>query len=282
MYSQYMFNIQSFNPAYTGSWEATGITLLSRLQWMGFENNPRTQTLSFQVPAANNKIGAGFTLLNETIGKQSRKALFLDYSFGIHVNQQTMLRLGITGGATNFTNNLSGMQTIDPDDPSFTPGDVNRWLPNFGVGFFLHSPRFYTGLSVPKLLANETGNFENNFVLNNFTLIGGAVLGLARGIDLKPSFSLRYQNDQPLLADINLSFLIADIFWIGGMVRTSDEIRFGLNTSILIGKIMQIGYAYDFMNYGGLNSYSGATHEVMVSFEFRQREKLRFISPRYF
>ena len=282
MYSQYMFNIQSFNPAYTGSWEATGITLLSRMQWMGFENNPETQTLTFQVPFANRKIGAGFSLMNETIGLQSRKALFLDYAFGIRVNAQTMFRLGITGGATNFRNDLATLQTIDPDDPAFGDGAVNRWLPNVGVGFFLHSNRFYAGLSAPKLLDNESGNYANTFALNNFTIIGGGVLSLTKGIDMKPSISVRYKNDEPLIADLNLNFLIADIFWIGGMMRTSDEIKFGLDASILIGKMMRIGYAYDFMSYAGLNSYSGATHEVMVSFEFHPREKYRFVSPRYF
>lgn len=281
LYSQYMFNIQPFNPAYAGSWQSPGITLLSRQQWMGFENNPETQTLTFQIPFSS-KVGGGLSLMNDDMGRLNRKALFADYSYGIKVNSQTMLRLGISAGVSNFRNRLNDIVIIDPDDPSLLPEESNLWLPNAGVGCFIHSSRFYAGLSAPKLLLNESGTHKNSFSINNLYLIGGFVLPISPGIEMKPSASVRYTNDEPLVADINLSFLIADVFWIGGLFRTSDEIKFGLNTSVIIANTLRLGYAYDFMHYAGLNSYSGATHELMLSIEFHTREKVKFVSPRYF
>jgi type IX secretion system PorP/SprF family membrane protein len=282
MFSQYMLNIQSFNPAYTGSWDAIGITLFSRQQWMGFKNNPETQELTFQTPITNTRLGVGFSLMNESIGMINRRGVFLDYSFGIPVGVSTTVRLGIKGGLTNYRSRFSELILVDPDDLILLPGEVDRYLPNFGVGAFLHSPNIYVGISVPKLLQNERADFSNVISMSDLIVIGGVVIRLAPGIDMKPSFNFHYLDNAPFVTDLNLSFLFADVFWIGGLFRTSDEIRFGLFTNILIGKTLRIGYAYDFMNYAGLNSYSGGTHEMMVSFELRRKEKIRFKSPRYF
>lgn len=282
MYSHYMFNVQAVNPAYAGSWEALGITLLSRQQWMSFENNPETHTLTLQLPFANNKIGTGFSVIDESIGTLNRKMMFIDYSFGIKVSENTMLRLGVKGGVTNYHNRFTDYVLIDPDDPAIPLDVVDRWLPNAGIGVFLHSPRLFAGLSAPKMLQNEKGNFANVFEINDLLFMGGAVFSLGPGIDIKPSCSVRYQNNQPLMADLNLSLLIANRFWIGGMFRTSDEIKFGINTNVLIGKSVRLGYAVDFIQLGGLNSYAGRTHEVMVSFEFKRNHKTQFMSPRYF
>ena len=48
MYTQYIFNLQTINPAYAGSWQDIGVTALSRDQWLGIQGHPTTQTFSFQ------------------------------------------------------------------------------------------------------------------------------------------------------------------------------------------------------------------------------------------
>ena len=50
MYTQYIFNLQTVNPAYAGSWQTMGLTALSRVQWVGINGHPSTQTFSFQTP----------------------------------------------------------------------------------------------------------------------------------------------------------------------------------------------------------------------------------------
>ena len=57
MYTQYMFNTQTINPAYAGTWNSVGFMVLSRMQWVGIKGAPSTQTFSFQMPVNNEKMG---------------------------------------------------------------------------------------------------------------------------------------------------------------------------------------------------------------------------------
>lgn len=283
MYSQYMFNIQSFNPAYTGSWRSMGLTLLAREQWYGFENNPQTQTVTLQIPLIKNRMGLGFSLIDDKIGLESRKAMFADYSFGIKIVNNVMLRFGLKGGMTSYSNAFSNYVLIDDDDVAFQNDQLNVSLPNFGVGAFLHSEKLYLGFSVPKLIQNEIGNYDQNSTIEMryFTFIGGAVFNIIKGLDFKPTFNVRYTQNEPLVADFNMNILVAKRFWFGAMFRTADDLGIGFNTNFLLGKNLRIGYAYDLYQDSGLSSYSNGTHEIMLSYEFHF-EKTLYVSPRYF
>ena len=62
-YTQYMFNTQTINPAYAGTWNALGFMVLAREQWTGIDGAPSTQTLSFQNLHKNEKTGYGLNLM---------------------------------------------------------------------------------------------------------------------------------------------------------------------------------------------------------------------------
>ncbi len=49
-YTQYMYNIGSFNPAYVGSTENPEITSMYRAQWLGIPGAPRTIRLGTEPP----------------------------------------------------------------------------------------------------------------------------------------------------------------------------------------------------------------------------------------
>ena len=49
-YTQYMYNIGSFNPAYVGSVESTDINLLYRSQWIDIPGAPRTIRFGVNAP----------------------------------------------------------------------------------------------------------------------------------------------------------------------------------------------------------------------------------------
>ena len=40
MFSHYMFNLQSINPAYVGSREVLNVMTVHRSQWLGFKGSP--------------------------------------------------------------------------------------------------------------------------------------------------------------------------------------------------------------------------------------------------
>ncbi|TDO04654.1 type IX secretion system membrane protein PorP/SprF [Sunxiuqinia elliptica] len=285
MYSQYMFNIQAYNPAYTGTWESIGIMALGRHQWVGFKGGPETYTLTIQAPLRKKNVGLGLSVMSDDIGFEKRFAVFTDYSYRFSITNDISLRLGLKAGFTNYENNLYDYTLYIPgggSDPAFEGVIDKKLMPNFGVGAFMYSDRFYAGFSIPKILQNDFDNDVTNYTtgyeLRHFTLIGGYVVKLSDVVKFKPSFNARYIKGSPIVTDINASFLFADRFWIGAMYRTADS--FGFNTQFIVNRKLRLGYAIDF-NTSDISSYNDGIHEVMISYELNF-VKTRYTSPRYF
>ncbi|WP_423126835.1 PorP/SprF family type IX secretion system membrane protein [Gaoshiqia sp. Z1-71] len=282
MYSQYMFNVQSYNPAYAGTWESIGLMALGRYQWVGFEGNPETQTFTAQAPLKNENIGLGLSVINDKIQFINRFALFTDYSYRLKLTEKVNLRLGLKAGFTNYDNNLGKHSLFTEEDPTFTGEVVRKFMPNFGLGAYLYAPRYYAGLSIPKILQNDfemgTTNYNTNAEMRHFTLIGGYVVDLSESVKFRPSFITRYVTGSPLVGDLNASFLLKEKFWIGAMIRSSGA--YGFNTQYIINDKLRVGYAVDFET-SKLRSYSNGTHEIMVSYELNL-VKTQYASPRYF
>ena len=64
-YTQYMYNIGSFNPAYEGSVEDPEVTGLYRAQWIDIPGAPTTLRFGANIPFANEKTGLGINIIND-------------------------------------------------------------------------------------------------------------------------------------------------------------------------------------------------------------------------
>ena len=58
-YTQYMYNIGSFNPAYVGTVESAELMGLYRAQWLDIPGAPRNLRFGANIPFANEKNGNG-------------------------------------------------------------------------------------------------------------------------------------------------------------------------------------------------------------------------------
>ncbi|MBN1925324.1 MAG: type IX secretion system membrane protein PorP/SprF [Prolixibacteraceae bacterium] len=266
-YTQYMFNTQTVNPAYAGSWETMGFMVLAREQWTGIENAPSTQTFTFQTLHKNEKVGLGLNIINDKFGLEKRLSVFGDYSYLLQVNDAGLkLRLGLKAGFSSYSNNLSSYDVID-NDPRFMGSSKYSFMPNFGVGAFLYENRYYVGISVPKMIQNEFKNEENYSTqaeLRHFFLMAGYVFELSENLKFKPTLLGKVTAGAPLQMDVTTNFLIADRVWLGAMYRTGDS--FGLLAQWIINNKLRFGYSVDFAT-SQLKSYQSGTHEVMISYE---------------
>lgn len=286
MYTQYMFNTQTINPAYAGTWESVGFMVLGRHQWTGIDGAPETYTFSFQSPLRNEKVALGLNAISDKIGREKRFSLFADYSYMLRVSEKSNLRLGLKGGFTNYSNNLQDYQLIDGNDPLFQGSIDNKFMPNFGIGAFLYSQRYYVGLSVPKVIHNSFQDNVNNFTVEgefrHYFLIAGAVFDLGENIKFKPTFLTKAnftgKTGAPAQVDLTANFLIKEKFWLGAMYRTGDA--YGFIAQWIIDRKLRIGYAIDFTTTNLRSNHNG-THEILVSFETKFLKEL-VTSPRYF
>lgn len=284
MYTQYMFNLQTVNPAYVGSWESMGFMALTRQQWVGFDGAPTTQTFSFQTPLNKENIGLGFTIVNDNIGLEKRITIGVDYSYRLKLNNDISLRFGLKGGFTNYNNNLSAyvLDSRNSSDEYFQGSIDQKFMPNVGVGAFLSGKNFYFGASAPKLIENDFANNVNNYSsyaeLRHFFLTGAYVFDLSQHIKFKPTVLAKATVGSPAQVDLSANFLIKEKLWLGGTYRTGDS--FGFIAQWIFDKKLRIGYAIDFTTTE-LSNYHNGIHEIMVSYELSFL-KTKISSPRYF
>lgn len=298
-YSQYMFNMLAVNPAYAGSRDVLSMTGLYRQQWAGI-GGPTTQSFTIDMPIKKEKVGIGFQAYNDQIGVFKNTGVSLSYAYRVKVSQKTTLSMGVQGGVVNLSGDLMGVQrtlTGTDIDPAFS-GNISRWLPNVGVGLYVSNDRGYLGLSVPSIIQNPfkdgTGTADTGVAVarqdRHYFLMGGFVIGLGRSLALKPSFLVKATRDAAAL-DLNLNLWIKDRIAIGGSWRTNNT-KFNSpfsnqNGDAAVGMLeiqatdqFRLGYAYDFM-LNGVSKVGGATHEVMLRYEFGYR-KAKILTPRYF
>ncbi|MCM8571148.1 type IX secretion system membrane protein PorP/SprF, partial [Gramella jeungdoensis] len=174
-FTQYMYNTISINPAYAGSRDGFSAVGLHRSQWADFEGAPTTQTLSIHSPLSNDKVGLGLSIINDNAGYENYTYAYGDFSYRLDLSDDVTLRLGLKAGMSYY--NLEDELFTEPDvlnDPYFQD-QLNRWTPNFGLGFYLSSQNWYIGGSAPKLINNDNNEFSEYLALEqvHYYLTGG-------------------------------------------------------------------------------------------------------------
>ncbi len=281
-FTQYQYNTISINPAYAGSRNALSAIGLYRNQWTGFDGGPETSTLSIHSPLRNDKIGIGFSFINDELGFENFTFLYADFSYTIKTGEKTKLAFGLKGGFTSFS--LDDELFLDPDvanDPFFQQS-VTRFNPNFGLGLFFHSDQWYIGASSPRII-----NYDNNEVSgdafraldrNSYYFLGGYAFPIKYNVVFKPSFLVKYTNGAPASVDLTATFLFNEKLWLGASYRFADSV--GAIVDFQISPQFRIGYAYEY-SVSDIRPFNNGTHEILLIYEFKfNSSKLK--SPRYF
>jgi type IX secretion system PorP/SprF family membrane protein len=281
-FTQYMYNTISVNPGYAGSREALTIVGLHRSQWVGMDGGPTTQTLSIHSPLRNDRIGIGFSFINDKLGDENFNYLYADFSYSINLTENTKMAFGVKGGFSYYS--LDGALLNNPtvfNDPYFQE-KLNRWTPNLGAGIYVHQPKWYVGLSSPKLIENDyaKNGFYRALEQSHFYGIAGYVFDITKSgsVKMRPTGLVKFTKGAPVSYDATLSFLFNEKLWIGGSYRVDDSA--GALVSFQLTRQLTIGYAYDYP-MSDLKPYTSGSHEIMIMFDFKF-DKSKYKSPRYF
>lgn len=281
-YSQYMFNTLAINPAYAGSRDVLSVTLLHRKQWLNVDGAPMSTTISADMPILNEKVGLGMLVYNDQIGEISNKAAYFSYAQRIRLTRAGTLSLGLTGGLSFFSANLTNVSTFTPGDLVFASDVANKPKPNIGAGIYYSTDRWYLGGSMPRVFSNKLGTSaiaKQASEFRHYFIMGGFVSHLNSIMVLKPSFIGKAVSGAPLQVDLNLNLWFYDKIAIGGSYRTGDAILGMLE--LIPAQGWRLGYAYDYTISGLGNSLTSGSHEIMVRYEFASSTS-KILSPRYF
>lgn len=284
MYSQYMFNTLAINPAYAGSRDILSATALMRSQWVGVEGAPQTQTLSFDTPLRNKRIGMGVQLFNDKIGITNVTGGFISYAYRIFGEKSTFA-FGLQTGASHFKADFNSVQLQENGIDYAFLNNIDQVLLNFGAGIYYNTDRFYIGASVPHLLNNTLNNNKvvvtNGLVARQYLhlfIASGYVINLDDNFKLKPSFLFKGVRGAPIQLDLNTNLWIKDVFSIGVQYRTNADI--GALVEVQVSPQVRFGYSYD-KSVTKLANFNSGSHEIMLRYEFGF-EKDKVLSPRYF
>lgn len=283
-FTQYMFNGLVLNPAYSGTRDAISAVAIGRYQWVDVDGAPKTISASLHGPLSE-KVGLGIMAEYDQIGVHDRTRIFASYSYKFLVGANGRLSAGIQGGVANLASAWTELNPEQLNDPRFNE-DESRWLPNFGVGLYYYTPRFYLGFSVPHLLNNKlTADDEDPGLARlakenrHYYLTSGIVLPLSPDFKLKPSVLFKsVPAVAPLEVDLHLALIIKNVFTIGATYRSLDS--FDLLANFQLSNNLRIGYAYD-LTVTELKNYTSGSHEVMLGLDFGF-SKERVVTPRFF
>ncbi len=279
-YSQYMYNTISVNPAYSGSRNVLSVLALHRSQWVGFEGAPTTSTFSINSPIPETNLGLGISAISDRIGPTEQNTLSGDISYTIRLNENVNLSFGIKGTLSFFSFDQFKVTPFQANDPKWR--SVSSSLsPNLGVGTFLHSEKYYLGLSIPNIMES---NFYNDIDLAinsqrmNYYLIGGYVFDVSKWIKFKPAVVSKIVSGAPVQLDLSANTLFMNKFVLGAAYRWDAAVSglagFQLNDALFIG------YSYDF-DTTSLSRFNYGSHEVFIRYEFVYK-KDKLVSPRFF
>lgn len=289
-YTQYMFNTLAVNPAYAGSRGQLSIAALYRSQWVGLDGAPKTQTINLHSPIRNSNLGYGVSIVNDQIGDGVVQETYIDgtVSYTLKLAQDRKLSFGVKVGGNLLNLDFEKLRKID-DEVVETDNIDNRFSPNFGLGFYYHTNKFYLGVSAPNLV--ETDHFDNSnrdsdgvqFLSKdkvNLYAITGYVFDLNNTLKFKPAVLTKVVSGAPLQVDLSANFMFNEKFTFGAAYRWDAAVSamagFQLSDQLMLG----LAYDKETTELGG-TQFNDGSFEVFMRFELvRAFEKL--VSPRFF
>lgn len=281
-YTQYMYNTMNINPAYAGQREVLSVLGLHRSQWVGIDGAPSNTSVSAHSPINDTNLGVGIAFENDRIGPSNENKFTANISYTIFATDYYKISFGLNSSVTNLKIDYSKLDIYDPNDLLYQENIVNKFIPNFGAGVYLHSDYTYVSISIPSIL--ETGSYKNSEVFStarekmHFYLMGGHVFEVNPLLLFKPSLLVKMVQGTSPQVDLSANFLINEKF------TTGFSYRFGSAVSAMAGfqvtEGLLVGYAYD-KETSRIANFNSGSHEFFLRFEVFEYFD-RVVSPRFF
>ncbi|RDV13117.1 type IX secretion system membrane protein PorP/SprF [Pontibacter diazotrophicus] len=287
LYSQYMTNYYLLNPAVAGIEKDWNLKAGYRNQWVGFEGAPKTFYLSGEAALFKKDIqegqayhGVGGYVYTDQTGPTTRTGMLLSYAYHVPLNEKVYLSSGVFAGFQQYRFDADKIYLAEGSnerDPVTRNGNLNSFMPDLSVGTFIHSDKFFAGVSLFQVLGNrifEMDDVEDPSRLARHLMVsGGYNLDVHRNIVVTPSVLLKYVNAAPLQADLNIkgAYHFTDgekskhdnMVWAGVSYRTNDAVV-GL-MGLQFKQQYELSYSYD-ITTSPMSNYSAGSHEIMLGF----------------
>ncbi len=270
IYSNYLLNASSINPAATGKDEALDLNLYSRKQWAGFNGSPLTNYIGVTSMFRRPSLNFGLLFQNEEIGQTKNQNIIGSYAYRIKF-KKIKLSFGLQAGFQILNYNLNKLKKVSESDEVVSNNQATQLSFISGFGIYAHHKNYYAGISIPYLYSYNNLKFGNTPIY-----LSAGYLIKVRNTDLiKPSIMIRKVNATNITNDYNISYYLNSKYGIGFSYRHKNAII--LLLEIIYNEQFKIAYAYDHSTTIISKSQNGS-HEISLRYLFGKKHK--FKNPR--
>lgn len=276
-YTQFMNFKLGYNPAFAGAEETSVFQINARQQWVGIDDAPSSQIISYNTPFSTSGSGLGARISRLTIGLENHYTGEFSYAYRIQLRRGARLGLGLSASARQFSLNFQDATPIQGGgvDQAIPPGQESKVVPNFGAGIYFDSPKFYFGVSAPRLLENNLDFTADETIISrevrHFYAMTGLLFKLSEQLSLQPQALFKLVKGAPFDADFNLmagfgrNVKLGASYRLGGSTVSGFGESMSILTSFFAGNKLELGFNYD-IGLGELGSQHGGSFEVMARY----------------
>ncbi len=280
--SQYTFNGLAINPAFAGSYDVLSVSISDRNQWVGFDGAPVTQTIAAHMPMKNENIALGVLMYRDVIGVSQDNGIFGNYAYRIKV-KDGKLSIGVCGGISFKQAKLNETTIVQTEDVVFSKNSSISVLPNFSIGGYYYTKKYYIGISSPFIFSEEFDDEKENFSSrydfskSNIMITGGYKYDINSIYSLKPSILFKTNFCTGTQLDMILAAEHSQFGGFGLGFRSNESVLFLLK--IRFNDQIFLGYSYD-LSTSKLANFNSGTHEIYLTYQFIYHSKT--VSSRFF
>jgi type IX secretion system PorP/SprF family membrane protein len=235
LYEQYIQNPMAINPAFTGVREDFNMSVLLRRRWFLLPNSPISQTFAMDGTIAGGKVGIGLQALSDRMSPYFTTGVYGSAAYHLNASADWKISLGIQGGINvlpvyDFASNTS----------------VNRALGSLGAGVWIHSEKYYLGISKPELLSQGYGSRQTTFEYRQpLYVTAGATFEAIDLVKITPSILIVQEAGTNLRVDAGARAWYDEKIGIGLFFRSARVNYIQASGELQVSNNVRVGYTYN-------------------------------------
>ncbi len=268
-WSQRNTEMLTYNPAVAGSNLTQEIQLHNRMQWVGWDDAPIVQTISYNGAVGKNN-GLGLYMLYDQTGPVKRYGGTLSYAYHIAFPLFN-LSFGVSGSLKQYCFDINKLefesQSHGVVEPLALSGDIqSKVAPDASTGIYASNHKFYFGFSFTELINSKlkTSSYRINQG-QQYVVMTGYNFREHTQLVITPSFLLTSATGTPVQLDAGIRFEYNKMFLFGMSYRIKDAVVLLAGTK-LPGNFF-VAYSYDIV-YSPVHKYNMGSHELVLFYVF--------------
>lgn len=269
-YTQYKSNQAMINPATLGTKRTLDARTNYRLQWVGFDDAPKTATININGRLYKETMGLGVGYFNDRTGPTKRSDLSLGYAYHLKF-QDVELSVGAAFHMLNYQvdGTLLNMHIAQDNVIDMTITQKKN-ANDLSAGIYFYNDRFHIGCAALNLLETDINFYPGSDTTHrtNIAMVPHIYGSVGYNWSGDPDFiwenSLQalYSESNPITLDYNLRIHYQQKIFGGLAFRIRDAVALQLGATFM--DEFHISYSYDIIISSLKKSQSGS-HEIMLA-----------------